>query len=85
MNFNANLFSLLPLIMHGIQTAESMKGAKGSEKKAKALELVRVGLNGLAVAGKHPLDEPSTLEAVDKGIDAAVAAVNAIQKPKQAA
>ena len=34
MKFNLNLLTLLPLIMHGIQTAESMKGASGPEKKA---------------------------------------------------
>lgn len=84
MKFNLNLLTLLPLIMHGIQTAEGMKGATGAEKKAAALELVRTGLAGVAAAGKHPLDEPSALAAVSHGIDAVVASVNAVQKAKAA-
>lgn len=84
MKFNVNLLTLLPLIMHGIQTAEGMKGATGAEKKAAALELVRTGLAGVAAAGKHPLDEPSALAAVSHGIDATVAAINAVQKAKAA-
>lgn len=86
MKFNVNLLTLLPLIMHGIQTAESMKGASGPEKKAKAIELVRTGLAGVETAtGKHPLDIPEAAEAVDNGIDAVVHAVNSVQKAKQAA
>lgn len=85
MKFNVNLLTLVPLIMHGIQTAESMKGASGAEKKAAALDLVRLGLAGVSGAtGKHPLDEPSALEAVSHGIDATVAAINAVQKAKAA-
>ena len=86
MKFNVNLLTLLPLIMHGIQTAEGMKGATGAEKKARAIDLVRIGLSGVETAtGKHPLDIPETLDAVSHGIDATVAAVNAVQKAKKAA
>ncbi len=85
MKFNLNLLTLLPLIMHGIQTAESMKGASGAEKKAKAIELVRTGLTGVETAtGKHPLDIPETAAAVDNGIDAVVGMVNAVKKAKAA-
>lgn len=86
MKFNVNLFTLVPLIIHGISTAEAMKGATSAEKKAQALDLVRIGLAGVEGAtGKHPLDEPSALEAVSHGIDATVAAINAVQKAKQPA
>lgn len=85
MKFNVNLLTLLPLIMHGIQTAESMKGASGPEKKAKAIELVRTGLTGVETAtGKHPLDIPETAAAVENGIDAVVGMVNAVKKAKAA-
>lgn len=85
MKFNLNLLTLLPLILNGIQTAESMKGASSAEKKAKAVELVRAGLAGVETAtGKHPLDIPEAAEAVDSGIDAVVHIVNAVQKAKAA-
>lgn len=85
MKFNLNLLTLLPLIVNGIQTAESMKGASSAEKKAKAVELVRAGLAGVETAtGKHPLDIPEAAEAVDSGIDAVVHIVNAVQKAKAA-
>lgn len=85
MKFNLNLLTLLPLILNGIQTAESMKGASGPEKKAKAVELVRAGLAGVETAtGKHPLDIPEAAEAVDSGIDAVVHIVNSVQKAKAA-
>lgn len=85
MKFNVNLLTLLPLIMHGIQTAEGMKGATGAEKKAAALELVRTGLTGVETAtGKHPLDIPETAAAVENGIDAVVGMVNAVKKAKAA-
>lgn len=85
MKFNLNLLTLLPLIMHGIQTAEGMKGASGAEKKARAIDLVRIGLSGVETAtGKHPLDIPETAAAVDNGIDAVVSMVNAVKKAKAA-
>lgn len=85
MKFNLNLLTLLPLILNGIQTAESMKGASSAEKKAKAVELVRAGLAGVETAtGKHPLDIPEAAEAVDSGIDAVVHIVNSVQKAKAA-
>ncbi len=83
MKFNVNLLTLVPLIVHGIQTAESMKGASGADKKAKAIDLVRIGLAGVEGAtGKHPLDVPEALDAVSSGIDAVVAATNALAKAK---
>ena len=85
MKFSVNLLTLVPLIMHGIQTAESMKGATGAEKKAKAVDLVRIGLAGVeTVTGKHPLDIPEAAAAVDNGIDAVVSMVNAVKRAKAA-
>lgn len=80
-----NLFNILPLILSAIQVAEGIKGASGSEKKARALELVRLGLEGAeTVSGKNILDNVETQEAVSHGIDAAVHAVNAVKKAQVA-
>ncbi len=85
MKFNLDLLTLLPLVVHGIQTAEGINGATGAEKKARAVELVRVGLTGVETAsGKHPLDIPEAATAVDHGIDAVVSMVNAVKRAKAA-
>lgn len=69
---------LIPVIVHGIQTAESI-GGTGPEKKAKAMDLVKTGiLAANLTAGKTVID-PNVIHVVSNGVDTVVGVVNAIQ------
>ena len=71
--------ALIPVIVHGIQTAEQF-GGTGAEKKAKALTLVTTAIVGTNVAvGKQVID-PNAINAVSNGIDTVVGIVNLIKK-----
>lgn len=69
---------LIPLVVHGIQTAEAIPGATGAQKKAAALDLVNTGIASTnAAAGKQVID-PTAINAVGEGIDTVVGVVNLI-------
>lgn len=81
MKMSLNLFNLVPLIIHGVQVAEKMKGATGPEKKEIAIDLIKTGLKGTETAtGKDILDDDEAMDAVSEGIDAVIHAVNTIKK-----
>lgn len=75
---------LIPLIVHGIETAEKLPGATGPQKKAYVIDLVNSGVAGTnAAAGKQVIDPVAVSTAVDEGIDTAVAVANAIASAKK--
>ncbi len=64
---------------------ESMPGKSGAEKKAIVMDQAITQLQNInVVAGKPVVDVASVSEALDKGIDAGVAAVNAVQQAHNA-
>lgn len=70
---------LVPVIVHGIQTAEKL-GGTGPEKKASAIDLVRTGILATNLAAGKQVVDPSTINAVSNGIDTVVGVVNVIHK-----
>ena len=82
--FDPKLFNLLPILIHGVQTAEMLKGASGAQKKQHVLALLGDGLTAVeTVSGKKVLDVPEAKNAVSHSIDAVVAALNAVKKAKE--
>lgn len=70
---------VIPLAVHGIQIAEQVGGGS-ADKKATALDAVATGIAAVnAATGKQTID-PAVTSVVDEGIDAAVGAINAVQK-----
>lgn len=66
--------------IHAILTAEQASGGQkksGPEKKAIALEIVRSGLEGVNAVKPGTVNVAEVLAAVDGGIDATVAGINA--------
>lgn len=77
---------LVPLIVGAIVEAEKIPGATGKQKKEAATAIVGKAVE-IAHAVKTTDGTPSSAEvmgAVDKGIDAAVAAVNVFKQVKDA-
>lgn len=71
---------IIPLVVHGITTAESMQGATGDQKKAAAMSLINDGLTGLnAAKGETVLDPAVVVPAVSQGVDAVVTTINAVK------
>lgn len=71
---------LVPLVVHGIQLAESAgNGAvkSGADKKAIAMDAILTGLNGVNTAKPGTVDVGQLTAVISSGIDDTVAAVNA--------
>lgn len=82
--FDPKLFNLLPVLIHGVQTAEMLKGASGAQKKQHVLSLLGDSLTTVqTLSGKKVLDVPEAQRAVSHSIDAVVAALNAVKKAKE--
>jgi hypothetical protein len=65
------------VVIHGMEEAQSIKGATGAEKKAHVLALVADAVTVLNEAkGQVVLNPLLTLAAVESGIDTTIAAVN---------
>lgn len=76
----AALMPFIPLVMHGITTAEGMN-KPGADKKAYVLDLLNTSIVGtneaLAVAGHTAVADPAlVLKAADSGIDTVVDIIN---------
>lgn len=72
--------TVITLAAHGIVVAENIKGKSGAEKKAYVTELVSTGAQAVnAATGKTLLDPAQLSGTVSQGIDAVVAAVNAVE------
>lgn len=69
---------LIPVIVHGIQTAESV-GGTGSEKKAQAMDLVRTGILAANLTAGKQIVDPTVIHAISNGVDTVVGVVNTIQ------
>ena len=70
---------LVPLIVHGIQTAE-LVGGSGAQKKASAVELTRTGIAATNAAANKQVIDPSVINAVSNAIDTVVGVVNVVHK-----
>lgn len=69
---------LIPVIVHGIQTAENL-GGTGPEKKAQAMDLVKTGILAANLTAGKQLVDPNTIHVVSNAVDTVVGVVNAIQ------
>lgn len=88
--------SILPLVINfvpgippGVATSvvqtmiavESMPGKTGAEKKAIVMDNAVTQLQNInVIAGKQVVNVEATADAIDKGVDAGVAAVKAVQQ-----
>lgn len=70
--------AIIPAVAQGIQIAEGIPGASGSDKKNAVVGLVNAGIAAANVERPGTIDQASTAAAVSAGIDATVAAINAI-------
>ncbi len=71
--------AIIPAISQGIQIAEQIPGASGADKKAAVVALVNTGIAAANASTSAPvIDQASTAAAVSAGIDATIAAINAI-------
>lgn len=73
---------VIPTIVHGIQEAEQIKGASGSEKKAHVLNVVAAGVNAANATGKVKLDPAEVQHVASSGIDTVIDAIHAIDGAK---
>jgi hypothetical protein len=72
---------IIPLVVHGIETAESLSHATGAEKKAAVLDLVQTGILAVNAATKSDAVDPVAVAGVvSMGIDTAVDAVNLVHQ-----
>ena len=71
--------ALIPLVMHGIELAETDPGKTGAEKKAFVLEAVATGVAGIN-AVKPGLINPQWPALVGTGIDLTVNTINAVRR-----
>ena len=70
---------LIPVVVHGIQVAESF-GGTGAEKKEKAITLVTTAILGTNIAAGKQILDPNAIHAVSNGIDTVVGVVNLVKK-----
>jgi hypothetical protein len=72
---------IAPLVVHGIEEAEKMKGATGSEKLERAKTLVGIGISGMnTAAGKELVNPVEVNTAINSGISTVVDVVNLVSK-----
>ena len=70
-----------PLVVHGIESAEGLKGAPGADKLAHARDLVNTGIAGInAAAGSQKIDPAAVSAAVESGISTTVDIAKLIHK-----
>lgn len=75
---------IAPLVIHGIEVAESLKGVKSSEKLQAARDLAITGAKAVNAAyGKPKLNIDAIDGSIDNGINAVVSVANAVTKAKQ--
>jgi hypothetical protein len=78
---NPKTAALAPIVVAGIEVAESIPGKKGPDKKAAVLEIVKLGAQGAnAVAPREVVDVEATAAMVSDGIDVVIGAVNFVHK-----
>jgi hypothetical protein len=70
----------VPLVLHGIEVAEGMKGATGADKKAAAIDLIATGLLGANATGTVKIDVEGVTTAASSAIDAIITAANGVHK-----
>lgn len=69
--------TISPLVVHGIQEAEAMKGQSGAEKLAYAVNIMNIGIDGANASGAK-IDKAAVNSVVSDGISTAVGVVNLI-------
>ena len=67
------------LIAHGIETAETIKGATGGQKLAKAIELVNTGVAGVNAVHPNLLDPTLVNNTAISVIDTIVQTANLVK------
>lgn len=70
--------SVIPFVVHGVQTAEAIEGATGEQKLAAAQQIVADGVAALNTVKPNAIDSDAVNAAVAYGINATVQAVNAV-------
>lgn len=71
---------VIPAVVAGITEAEQIKGGTGEQKKAHVKGLATAAVAAANATGKIRLDDASVQASIDQGIDAVIAAVNAVHK-----
>lgn len=70
---------VIPLVVHGMQTAEQIEGATGAEKKAHVLDLVKTGITAMNEGAGRVIADPNRVTSVvSQGIDVGVQTVNLV-------
>lgn len=72
---------LIPIIIQAIEEAEQLPGARGSEKKAHAVALVRLAIETTnAAANRIVINEEKVMPVVERAIDTGIAILNLVSK-----
>ena len=75
--------ALVPFVVHGIQIAEQLPGATGAQKLSAAVELTNNGVAALNTVKPGSIDADKVNTALVSGINATIAAVNAVKSAKK--
>ena len=75
---------IAPLVIHGIETAEALKGASKTDKLKAARDLGLTGAKAINAAyGKEKFNISAIDGSIDDGINAVISVANAVTKVKQ--